>query len=279
MAGLAAVADGRLAVSESREPKFVPNLPPGYRDFLVYQWLAVEGQSFAEVSSYLSQPRERVRAIRDRVLEWIASEVPPADHLTSAQRLAAAQQLAVDRLEFLYETVIAAWHASKGDTSTEYRQVTPVGEQSITTRYDNGRVCYIHQAMRIAKELAKFPQRRLAMPFDGEEAIPEVRPKANTTRTDVSAASISPPKEDCSARLGLAEAEAQREAEAEAIIRDLERTYLHVANATEEPAEVCASANGACSKGKNGVGDGGREFDRVAVEEGAAPVVSKAPPR
>ena len=125
----------------------------------------------------------RVVQLRDRVLDWMAAELPRLETAPPEQRLAVAEYLAVERMEFLYGTSLAAWRQSQSPETVERRSGV-TGDASTTVRTSHGNVRYLQQAMRVAKEMAKFAVRPLMMAADEDEDVEESHPL----------------EEDCSAR-------------------------------------------------------------------------------
>lgn len=166
--------------------EFARQLPPGSRDFEAYRLMAVEGLSTREAAAAMRLSQTRVIQLRDRVVDWIAVELPRLETHPPEQRLLAAEYLAVERMEFLYGTSLKAWRQSQG-TETVERRSGVTGDTSTVVRTSHGNVRYLQQAMRIAKEMGKLPRRSLPMAVD--EADEE----------EVVYESVVPLKGDCSA--------------------------------------------------------------------------------
>ncbi len=100
--------------SEEAAARLNVPLPPSERDFEVYGLVVVEGASTRAAAAAVGLSQTRVMQIRNRVAEWIASEVPPLANATPAQRLNLAGHIARDRFDFLYSQAMDGWRESRG---------------------------------------------------------------------------------------------------------------------------------------------------------------------
>ena len=183
------VAEAREFSSDSTSDcgsDFRRPLPPGSRHFEAYRLTAVEGLSTREAAAQMGVSQTRVIQLRDRVVDWISQELPRLDAQPPEQRLMIAEYLAVERMEFLYGASLRAWRQSQGPETVE-RQSRPAGDASTTIRTSHGNTRYLQQALRIAKEMGKFPVRTLPM------TAAELEECEQSSETD------APLEEDCSA--------------------------------------------------------------------------------
>ena len=118
-------------------PQGTVPLPPSERDFELYNLVVIEGASTRAAAGVFGLSQTRVIQIRNRVAEWIASEVPPLASATPAQRLALAADIARNRIDFMYSQAMDAWRASQG--------------QSTTARSSHGDPRYLMLAARITE--------------------------------------------------------------------------------------------------------------------------------
>jgi len=124
-------------------------LPPSERDFELYGLVVTDGASTRAAAHAFGLSQTRVIQIRDRVAEWIASEVPPLARLTAAQRLALAADIARNRFDFLYSQAMDSWRGSKGPQTT--LRAGGSGGQTSSTRESQGEPRYLILAARIAE--------------------------------------------------------------------------------------------------------------------------------
>ena len=178
-------------VAEAGE--FARRLPPKGRDFEACRLMTVEGLSTREAAERMGLSQTRVIQLRDRVLDWMAAELPRLETASPEQRLAVAEYLAAERLEFLYGASLCAWRQSQGKETVE-RKSGVTGDVSTIVRPSQGNVRYLQQAMRVAKEMGKFPIRPSIMAASdlGDD-------DSDDTSVEDAGSDVSPLKEDCSA--------------------------------------------------------------------------------
>ncbi len=99
------------------EPQVRGPLPPAERDFAVFERVVIEGGTTRAAAAEFGLSQTRIVQIRQRVAEWIGSEVPPTDSLSPQQRLRLAASIAEQRIHFLYSQAMEAWRASQGSQS------------------------------------------------------------------------------------------------------------------------------------------------------------------
>jgi len=147
---IANVVESKLVelTGETPAPRANLPLPPSERDFELYGLVVTEGASTRAAAQAFGLSQTRVIQIRDRVAEWIASEVPPLARATPAQRLALAAGIARNRFDFLYSQAMDAWRGSKGPQII--MRGGPHGETT-STRECHGEPRYLMLAARIAE--------------------------------------------------------------------------------------------------------------------------------
>ena len=221
---------------------FARRLPPKGRDFEAYRLTAVEGLSTREAAARMGLSQTRVVQLRDRVLTWLAAEMPCLESAPPEQRLAAAEYLAVERMEFLYGASVAAWRQSQGQETVERRSGL-TGDARTIIRTSHGNVRYLQQAMRVAKEMGKFPLRSL--PPVAEELDDD----------DCGEKPVSPPKGDCSASQAIRLRIDSGSGEPIAAKRVEESTYEDVFSAADSAEGLQRRENGPVQPGRNGEAD------------------------
>jgi hypothetical protein len=186
-------------------PQVGGTLPPGERDFQVFERVVVEGATTRQAAAQFGLSQTRIVQIRQRVAEWIGKEVPPTESLTARQRLVLAGRIAEQRIDFLYSEVMEAWRASQG-SHTIIRNGDN-GETQIT-RDSHGDVRYLAMAARISGltiSLSAAVER--AMPRGEREQDQEAQTGGNANDADQhhrevdTSRSPGPPVGDCSEKV------------------------------------------------------------------------------
>lgn len=172
-------------VAEASE--FIRRLPPTSRDFEAFRLTTVEGLSTREAAEQMRLSQTRVVQLRDRALDWMAAELPRLETAPPEQRLAIAEYLAVERMQFLYGASLSAWRQSQGRETVE-RKSGATGDVSTIVRTSHGNIRYLQQALRIAKELGNFP------------IGPSMMAAAEFEEEEHGESATNPPDEDCSAK-------------------------------------------------------------------------------
>ncbi|MCI0360606.1 MAG: hypothetical protein L0211_19180 [Planctomycetaceae bacterium] len=147
---IATVVESELGVHAEEARLSLTNLPlpPSERDFELYGLVVTEGASTRAAAQVFGLSQTRVIQIRNRVAEWIASEVPPLAHATPVQRLALAADIARNRFDFVYSQAMDCWRESKGPQTVERNGSS--GKVS-STRESQGDPRYLMLAARIAE--------------------------------------------------------------------------------------------------------------------------------
>jgi len=147
---VANVVESKLVelAGETPTPRSNLPLPPSERDFELYGLVATEGASTRAAAQAFGLSQTRVIQIRNRVAEWIASEVPPLARATPAQRLALAADIARNRFDFLYSQAMDAWRGSKGPQTI---MRGGLHGETTSTRESHGEPRYLMLAARIAE--------------------------------------------------------------------------------------------------------------------------------
>ncbi len=182
-------------------PQVGGTLPPGERDFQVFERVVVEGATTRQAAAEFGLSQSRIVQIRQRVAEWIGKEVPPTESLTARQRLVLAGRIAEQRIDFLYSEVMEAWRASQG-SHTIIRNGDN-GETQIT-RDSHGDVRYLAMAARLSGltiPLTAAVER--AMPRGDRQQDEEAQTgdnanDADPTRRETNTTRSAPPVGDCS---------------------------------------------------------------------------------
>src|SRR5258708_4656273 len=100
-----------------------------------YNLAIVEGNSTGIVGQVFGLSDHQVAEHKARIYEARALAMPPDDPIPAEQRRAAAQQLAIERLDYCYKTALEAWERSCGPTTVTREKVCPHQETVRTTTY------------------------------------------------------------------------------------------------------------------------------------------------
>jgi hypothetical protein len=122
-------------------------LPPSDRDFEVFQWLALDGESSRATAEWFGISQTRVLQVRDRVAEWVAATVPASVRLSPARRVQLAARIAEMRLDNLYSRAVTAFRISQGEQRST--RTTPQGDTIVTAQESAGDIRYLAMAMQI----------------------------------------------------------------------------------------------------------------------------------
>jgi hypothetical protein len=187
-------------------------LPPSERDFELYGLVVTEGASTRAAAQTFGLSQTRVIQIRDRVAEWIASEVPPLARATPAQRLALAADIARHRFDFLYSQAMDAWRGSKGPQTT--LRAGGSGGETSSTRESQGEPRYLILAARIAERTVGLGAAIEKAMANREQGTGDREPGTGDKEQELGARGLEvqcPPVRDCSPLAGMAEVPAQVE--------------------------------------------------------------------
>lgn len=89
-------------------------LPPSGRDLVIYQRVIVENDSTRAVAGEFQLSQTRVRQIVERVNLWLSATLPKSDpDIDDAAKIRVGQQVAADRMEYLYGNAMEQWRQSK----------------------------------------------------------------------------------------------------------------------------------------------------------------------
>ncbi len=186
-------------------PQVGGTLPPGERDFQVFERVVVEGATTRQAAAEFGLSQTRIVQIRQRVAEWIGKEVPPTESLTARQPLVLAARIAEQRIDVLYSHAMEAWRASQGP-HTIIRN-SDSGETQIT-RDSQGDVRYLAMAARLSGltiPLTAAVER--AMPRGDRQQDEEAQTGDNVNDADLdqreadTSRSPGPPVGDCSEKV------------------------------------------------------------------------------
>jgi hypothetical protein len=140
-------------------------LPPTERDFLVFERVVIESATTRAAAEEFGLSQTRVMQIRERVAEWIGSQVPETPRLSPRQRLGLASHIAEGQIDHLYAQAMEGWRKSQG-TQTTVRS-SDHGETTIT-KESHGDIKYLALASRIA-------ERKFGVVVKGIEAEGKIR--------------------------------------------------------------------------------------------------------
>ena len=142
-------------------------LPPSWRDFEVYRTVIVGGKSTREAAEEFRLSQTRVCQIVERMRAWQAEVLPAECPLPEEGRLRLSQNIACERIDFLYGEAMSAWRRSQGETT----QTRNSGyDEFVTTRFSCGDPKYLLAASRLVKASAEIGRH-------GGLALPEERRK------------------------------------------------------------------------------------------------------
>ena len=170
----------------------LPHLPPGERDFLLFEALACEGLSTRQAAERFDISQTRVMQIRKHVAEWIAREVPEGPELTPREQLRLAAYIANGRVDALDCEAMQAWRESKAPATSV--KSSNAGEITIT-RSSHGDPRYLLAASRLIERqmsLAAIAARVLA------DAEAKQVGESPTTPKQEAEQPVVPPVGDCS---------------------------------------------------------------------------------
>ena len=165
-------------------------LPPSERDFDLFARVVVEGATTRAAAWEFDLSQTRVVQVRDRVAQWIATEVPAAERLSAGQRLRLAASIASQRIDYLYSLALEAWRASKGEVT-----IVRDGERgpSRVTRDSQGDPKYLALASRLALRQMDVAEREARSPAAGD------RSQETETAETYTVGAEAPPVRACSA--------------------------------------------------------------------------------
>src|SRR4051812_44280871 len=86
-----------------------PQLPPGERDFQVYQRIVLEGTSTRQAAAEFKLSQTRVRQLVQPVSQWLIESLPPQTEAAEAAHLNLARHIAAERLQYLYGEAMHGW--------------------------------------------------------------------------------------------------------------------------------------------------------------------------
>jgi hypothetical protein len=143
--------------------------PPSGRDREIYEFVMHIGASQETAAKRWGISQARVSQIVQRVEDWMhtvlgqtVGELPPGvmsddPPLSPAERLQLAEQIAYERMEFVYGESLRAWRKSQEDSCQKReRHVKGVPVQERITRTECGKAVFLNQAMRAAQASARL---------------------------------------------------------------------------------------------------------------------------
>jgi hypothetical protein len=152
-------------------------LPPSWRDFEAYRLVKVEQQSTRQAAKTLGISQTRICQVIERVAAYLVQMAPATrEEERREQRLHVAEQMAAERINFLYSQSVDGWRESQRPTKTIREANLFAGKTSVTTiRSSCGDPRYLMLACRLAEHAAMLPQPTLfsslaAAALEAEEA-------------------------------------------------------------------------------------------------------------
>lgn len=142
--------------------------PPSARDREIYELAMEERLPQVELAQRFGLSQGRIAQIVQKVEDWVHAMLRQSDasahaadtagrEWTSGERLQLAEQMAYERVEFVYGQAVEAWKESRRDSSEVRTRQTGKGilEERIT-KTQTGKAGLLHQAMRAALASARL---------------------------------------------------------------------------------------------------------------------------
>ncbi len=202
-------------------------LPPSGRDFDVYRLVKIEQRSTRAAAAAVGISQTRVCQVIERVAQFLIEATPATeDDERHGRRLRVAQQVAAERIDFLYALAVRSYRQSKGAETTVREVETGLRPKvTITTTrnsYGDGRI--LMAAANMVMLAAKLPVPLLGIGGEGE--VDELEALAIPLEEDDLLEEDPPLKEDCSAVAGEQGAEAAERLQQDAASRLQEINYM-----------------------------------------------------
>ncbi len=158
-------------------------LPPSDRDFDLYRRTKIERDAPQEVAAEWGVSREELERGVQRVADFLMEAALAKEDQRHDERVFTAEQLAAERIDFLYGEAMRAFRRSQGmkQVTREIVSGPNAGAKSTTTRESVGDARYLAAAACLAKVGSKLAFSTLRLYAPPESAM-------------------SPPVRDCSAR-------------------------------------------------------------------------------
>jgi len=135
------------------------SLPPSWRDFEAYRLVKVEHQSTREAAKTLRISQTRICQVIERVAAYLVQIAPAA--MAEEQRpqmLYLAEQLAAERVNYLYGAAVESYRESSRPVKTVREVTTAVNRNVVTTtRSSCGDPRYLLVACRLAERAVGLP--------------------------------------------------------------------------------------------------------------------------
>lgn len=185
-------------------------LPPSWRDFEVYRLVKVQQKSTRATAKELGISQSRIRQVIERVAAFLIETTPGADDPERRERgLFVAEQVAAERVNFLYGLAVRSFQRSKGVHET-IREIEVEGKPTVTigiTREEYGDIRILMSAAKLAHFATKLPMPMLAAGIEIEEVEDEEEAAdeevESVEETDlVGQAMVNHPNGQCSATSG-----------------------------------------------------------------------------
>jgi hypothetical protein len=145
-------------------------LPPSGRDFAVYQLITVQQMSTREVAEAAQLSQTRICQIVRKTGEFLAEVAPPAREGEKERQIRLGEQIAAERVQFLYGLAVRSFERSQGNQRTERQAAGPLPQASLVMlKSTQGDPRYLMTACRLALAAAKLPAPNLAALVDSED--------------------------------------------------------------------------------------------------------------
>lgn len=142
--------------------------PPTARDREIYELAVEERVSQADLAERFGLSQGRIAQIVQKVEDWVHTMLgqasPPVAEATEedpewtpGQRLRVAEQIAYERVEYVYGQAMEAWRESRQDSSevrTRLKGISTIEER--ITKSQTGKPALLNQAMRAALASARL---------------------------------------------------------------------------------------------------------------------------
>lgn len=137
------------------------NRGPGEWGWEVFRQVTIEGRSTHTVAALFGLPQSQITQVVEDAVLWIRQELPTvSEGMSEPEQQAVAQQLAVARLDYLYNEAMKAWRESKTDTSylrQNRRNSSGCMAEVESVRREQGNIRYLAAATQILGKMARLP--------------------------------------------------------------------------------------------------------------------------
>jgi len=180
------------------------SLPPSWRDFEAYRLVKVEHQSTREAAKTLRISQTRICQVIERVAAYLVQIAPAA--MAEEQRpqmLYLAEQLAAERVNYLYGAAVESYRESSRPVKTVREVTTAVNRNVVTTtRNSCGDPRYLLVACRLAERAVGLPAPTLFNTLRAEAVDDSTAIDEGVERTRDEGVEHRPLDRDCSEFFG-----------------------------------------------------------------------------